>query len=179
MKSNEVVVKCKVLYESLLTPIASHNNDKKKYVATLAILKENPMWETIQAAVAEAYQNGLETIWNGVAPSFWHSPIGDGDGKRESNGRDYPSYYHGYNFIRVSSSEKYPPELVDADFNELEDKEVHAGMIGFAYITFFPYAVGVNKGVGASINSFMKTDDGEYLSVGRVSAREAFANIKK
>ena len=117
-------------------------------------------------------------LWKRL-PSGLHSPLIDADNGRPSDGSTYPEEFKNHWILQVTSSLDYPPELVNEDCEPLEDGEMYGGCYGFASVSFYAYSVGVNKGVGCSINSFMKTRDGERITAGRPTAKEAFKNIMK
>ena len=180
MNFDVTIGKVRIVYDHLLKPMKPKNaNFKERYSASFLIPKENKeQVDEIVKAINAATQDGINQLWKNL-PSGLHTPLIDADNGRPSDGSSYPEEFHGHWLLQGASSIDYPPELVDKDFMPLDASELYSGCYGYVSVSFYAYSVGVNKGVGCSINSFMKTEDGEKMGGGRPTAKEAFKNIKK
>jgi hypothetical protein len=66
--------------------------------------------------------------------------------------------------------------VVDSELNPIIDAdEFYSGCYGRASIEFYPYQVGVAKGIACGLGNIQKLEDGERLGGGGVSAAADFA----
>ena len=106
----------------------------------------------------------------GEDPKKWPKnlkcPLRDGDEERDN--AEYENAYF------MNGGNKNKPGLVDRQAQPIMDPaEFYSGCYARASLSFYPYDVKGNKGVGTGLNNLMKWDDGERLD-GSVSAEDDF-----
>jgi len=121
--------------------------------------------------VAQAIINAASRKF-GTDPKKWPKtlkcPIRDGDEERE--GKEYA------NSVFMNAGNKSAPGVIDKNGMALTGSdEFYSGAYGRASISFFPFDVKGNKGVGAGLNNILKMRDGERMD-GAVSAEDDFAD---
>jgi len=78
-------------------------------------------------------------------------------------------------FLNANSTQK--PGIVDKDLVEILDPdEVYSGCYGRASISFYPFNVNGNRGVGVGLNNIQKLSEGERLGGSRASAEDDFSD---
>jgi hypothetical protein len=142
-----------------------------KYNIKLVIPQKDKV--TYAAFTAAIEQASLKGGQGGKAPKKFSSPIHDGD---ETDTDKYPENENSW-IINAKSNTK--PAIVDRDFNDILDpEEIYSGCFGRACINFYWYDAGVNKGVGAGLNSLMKLSDGEPLGGGHSDPKADFGDVE-
>lgn len=157
--TNEV----RLAYLSWFEPKAFEEKDEPKYRATLLIPKEDK--DTIKAikqALKQAQDEGLPK-WGGSVPKKdFFIPLRDGDEDAPENSGDE---FKGCYFCNAKTS--YKPAVVDRQKDEITDPDVFfSGCYGRASITFYPFSVGKNKGIGVILNALQYTSKGDPLGGG-------------
>lgn len=139
---------------------------EKKYSAALLIPKKDKRTiAACEAAIKEAFESG-KAKFGGKLPPKWKSPLRDGDEERPED-----EVYAGHMFVNANSTNR--PGLIDADKNEIMDKEeFYSGCYGRASVNFYPFNVSGNKGVACGLNGIMKLEDGERLGGGGFDASD-------
>lgn len=105
------------------------------------------------------------------------SPLRDGDAEKDeltedgsTKGEKYPERLGCY-FINARSSR--PVTVVDRHLAALDPDEVYGGCKGKISVTFYPYSVSGNHGIGAGLNGVQKIAEGEPLGSGGAPAVES------
>ncbi|MCM3589645.1 DUF2815 family protein [Brevibacillus borstelensis] len=171
-ETNVTTGEVRLSYVNLFTPRANQPGQEPKYSVTVLIPKSDVATkQRIDAAIANAINKGVQTVWAGARPPQPKVPIYDGDGVRP-NGEAFGPECKGHWVLTASS--KQQQQVVDANLNPIINQtEVYSGMYGRVNINFFPYNNSGNRGVGAGLGPVQKLRDGEPLG-GRVSAEQAF-----
>lgn len=110
-------------------------------------------------------------------------PLRDGDAEAgdltddgSTKGDKYPERL-GHYFLNARSTK--PVTVVDRSLNPIhESSEVYGGCKGVAHLTFYPYAVSGNSGIGVALNGVQKISDGEPFGGGRPSVESMFDMIE-
>lgn len=138
------------LFEARTMP----GSDKPKFSVSVLIPKtDTATIKAINDAVAKCAAENPDKI---KKKNFKH-PLRDGDTDRESE------EYAGHMFLSVSSKDK--PIVLDENKEVcINPREIYSGMYGRVSMNFFAYNHELGgAGVGAALNSVMKTADGEPL----------------
>lgn len=156
-------------YANLLTPRRPNEKADPKYSVVLLIPKNTADGKAtlakIKAAQDAAAEEGKAKLGGKIPPAGWRSMPkitdtlhdGDTDQDLESNPE-----YAGHWYISVSSSEAYPPNIVDRGLQKIMDaSEVYSGM--WARVSMVGYAFNTqgNKGVSFGLRNVQKTRDDE------------------
>ena len=149
----------------------SFNGGDEKFSVCLFINKEDKATiKKINEAVEAAIQEGISSKWNGKKPANLKLPLRDGDIDREDD-----EACAGMMFLNANSTQK--PGIVDKDLVEILDPdEVYSGCYGRASISFYPFNVNGNRGVGVGLNNIQKLSEGERLGGSRASAEDDFSD---
>ena len=135
----------------------------KSDTATVAALK---------AAIAES----VKDKWEGKRPAGLRNPLRDGDAPVADGAKELGPEYAGHYFISAKCSEDKPPQIVDAEGQDiLVGHEWGSGDFGRASITAFAYDMKVNKGVSFWLNNLQLLEKGEPLGGDRADAASDFA----
>ena len=161
--------KVRFCYAHVFEPVSMNDGDNPKYNISILIPKSDTKTiDKIKKAIEAAKQIGKAKIAdkNGKIPSTIKIPLRDGDEERS----DDPAYANCY-FVNASSTRK--PSIVDANLDQIIDKEeFYSGCYGRASINFYAFNV-QSKGIAAGLNNLQKLEDGERLEGGS-SAEEDF-----
>lgn len=161
--------KVRFCYTHVFEPVTMNDGDNPKYNISILIPKSDTKTiDKIKKAIEAAKQAGKAKIAdkNGKIPSTIKLPLRDGDEERS----DDPAYANCY-FVNASSTRK--PSIVDANLDQIIDKEeFYSGCYGRASINFYAFNV-QSKGIAAGLNNLQKLEDGERLEGGS-SAEEDF-----
>ena len=163
-------------YVHIWEPYAADAGQDPKYSVTLLIPKTDTATKAkIDAAIAAATADGVNSKWGGRMPATVFSPVYDGDGVRP-NGERFGAECAGH-WVFTASSKNTAPGVVDRNRNAILDKaQVYSGCYGRASITFFAYASPARKGIGCGLNHVQKLRDGDPLGGARITADQAFAD---
>lgn len=161
--------KVRFCYAHVFEPVTMNDGDNPKYNISILIPKSDTKTiDKIKKAIEAAKQAGKAKIAdkNGKIPSTIKLPLRDGDEERS----DDPAYANCY-FVNASSTRK--PSIVDANLDQIIDKEeFYSGCYGRASINFYAFNV-QSKGIAAGLNNLQKLEDGERLE-GGASAEDDF-----
>lgn len=109
------------------------------------------------------------------------SPLRDGDAEKDeltedgsTKGEKYPERLGCY-FINARSSR--PVTVVDRHLAALDPDEVYGGCKGKISVTFYPYSVSGNHGIGAGLNGVQKIAEGEPFGGGAPAVESMFEEI--
>lgn len=97
----------------------------------------------------------------------YESPIHDGD---ERDGEEFANCFY------LNASNKFPINVVDAQKNPLDPKDIYSGCYVNATLQFYPYKSSKN-GVGVSISALQKVRDGKHLGGGNPDTTDAFSKL--
>lgn len=155
-------------YAHVFEPTSVEEGGKKKYSVSIIIpKKDKKTLKAIEEAIQLAFEQGVTSKFGGKKPATWKNPLRDGDVDRPDD-----EAYEDSMFINASSDRK--PGIVDADVNEILDREeFYSGCYGRASVNFYPFNFSGSKGVAAGLQNLQKLDDGDRLS-GGASAAEDF-----
>jgi len=163
-----ITSKVRFSFVHVFTPKAVQEGGPAKYSVTILIPKDDKvLLRKIKKAIESAKALGIPK-WEGKIPKKLKTPLGDGD---EEEKEDYEGFADHY-YINCISGTK--PGVVDKNVEPiLSQDELYSGCFGRVSINFYPYNVGVNKGIAAGLNNVQKLSDGEHLG-GRVDAASDF-----
>lgn len=114
-------------------------------------------------------------------PKGWNKPWRDQAEKDKENEDATSTQYDGFVSGRLfmNASTEIQPEVVDHAVKPiLNARDVYSGCYMIAHITLFWYEKKGNKGIGVSLNTVQKVDDGEPLGGGVVKAASVFSPVK-
>lgn len=155
-------------YVHIFEPYAFDSSpDRPQYSMAVLIDKEDKATlGKVRNAIRAAVEEGKESRWKGKKPNLWN-PLRDGDEERP----DQPEYA-GKMFLNAKSKNR--PGVVDRNLQEILDaQEVYSGCYGRVSLSFFPFAVSGNYGVGVGLNNVQKLADGEPLG-GKTNPEDDF-----
>lgn len=171
MSSTKVVTgKVRFSYAHVFEPTSMNEGEDKKYSTAILIPKKDKKTvAAIEAAVNAAKEEGKSKKFGGKIPAMLKLPLRDGDEEKPDD-----EVYKGMWFLNASSKKR--PGVVDADRNEIMDKdEFYSGCYGRASLNFFAFA-GKAKGIAVGLNGVQKLEEGENLSGGSFNADEDFGD---
>lgn len=164
-----VIGKVRFSYVHVFTPHANEDGEEKYSASVLIPKSDKNSIRKVNAAI-DAAKELAKAKNGGKLPAKFKLPLRDGDEDRPDD-----KAYAGHYFLNANARTK--PGVVDKDLNPILDQdEFYSGCYGFVSITFFPFDVKGNRGIGCGLNNVMKTKDGEPLG-GRVSAETDFGGI--
>lgn len=171
MASTKVVTgKVRFSYANIFKSRSYNGGDEKFSVCLLINKEDKATIKKINEAVEAAIQEGISSKWNGKKPANLKLPLRDGDIDREDD-----EACAGMMFLNANSTQK--PGIVDKDLMEILDPdEVYSGCYGRASISFYPFNVNGNRGVGVGLNNIQKLSEGERLGGSRASAEDDFSD---
>lgn len=171
MASTKVVTgKVRFSYVNIFKSRSYNGGDEKFSVCLLIDKEDKKTLKKINEAIEAAIQEGISSKWNGKKPANLKLPLRDGDIDREDD-----EACAGMMFLNANSTQK--PGIVDKDLVEILDPdEVHSGCYGRASISFYPFNVNGNRGVGVGLNNIQKLSEGERLGGFRASAEDDFSD---
>lgn len=171
-KSQVVTGKVRVSYVNIFNARSFQEGQEAKYSLTILIdKKDKATLKKINAAIEEAKQKGKTNKWGGKIPNGLWNPLRDGDEERADEAPEYA----GKMFMNCKNSRK--PGIVDENCNEILDaSEVYSGCYGRVGLDFFPFNSSGNKGIGVSLNTVQKLEDGECLGGDVANAESDFGD---
>ena len=171
MASTKVVTgKVRFSYVNIFKSRSYNGGDEKFSVCLLIDKEDKKTLKKINEAIEAAIQEGISSKWNGKKPANLKLPLRDGDIDREDD-----EACAGMMFLNANSTQK--PGIVDKDLMEILDPdEVYSGCYGRASISFYPFNVNGNRGVGVGLNNIQKLSEGERLGGSRASAEDDFSD---
>lgn len=138
------------------------DNLADKYSARLLIPKDTPQLEDIKAAIHEAVEFGKTAKWAGKLPKgfTYGSVLKDGDAGDEPQPEEQGC------FVLNARSNAQPKCYVRDEFTGAlvqcsDPDKFYGGCYVHANVSFFPFASGVNNGVGVALNMLLFFKDGE------------------
>jgi len=162
--------KVRFSYAHVWEPSSFEEGQEKKYSVTLLISKKDKKTlAVINAAIEAAKKEYKERAGVEYNPKTMWFPLRDGDEDKPDN-----EEYEGCYYLVAKNTRK--PQIVDADRDEILDKEeFYSGCYGRAIVTFFPYYK-KGKGIAASLGNLQKLEDGERLGAEATKAEDDFAD---
>lgn len=162
----------RISYEHLLKAYAAQAGQEEKFSVTVLLPKSDfATKQKIDAAIAQATQEGITGKWNGVRPPQIPTPIWDGDGVRQ-NGEAFGPECKGCWVFTASTKQR--PEVVDQNCQAIiSASDIYSGMYARVSINFFAYFSAGKKGIGCGLSNVQKLGDGEPLG-SRTSAADDF-----
>jgi len=177
--SKVITGKVRFSYVALLNPRNDLNGNSKYSVTALLPKSDIQTKQAIEAAIAQAIEEGRNGKWNGVVPPVVPTPIHDGDGVKDS-GEPYGDECKGCWVFTASTNAdptKPRPEIVGPDLQPIMSAtEVYSGMYGRLSVNFAPYFSAGKRGIGCYLNNVQKLEDGEPLAGTKASASEDFGS---
>ena len=175
--SKVITGKVRFSYAALLNPRNDLNGNSKYSVTALLPKSDINTKQAIDAAIAQAIEEGRNGKWNGVVPPVVPTPIHDGDGVKDS-GEPYGDECKGC-WVFTASTNADPtrprPEIVGPDLQPIMSAtEVYSGMYGRLSVNFAPYFSAGKRGIGCYLNNVQKLEDGAPLGGSKASASEDF-----
>ena len=171
--SKVITGKVRFSYVALLNPRNDLNGNSKYSVTALLPKSDIQTKQAIDAAIAQAIEEGRNGKWNGVVPPVVPTPIHDGDGVR-LDGSPFGEECRGCWVFTASTNAdptKPRPEIVGPDL-----QPIMSGMYGRLSVNFAPYFSAGKKGIGCYLNNVQKLEDGEPLAGTKASASEDFGS---
>lgn len=146
----------------------AEGNDKKYSVSAIIPKGDKETIAEINAAIDEAYTQGVAKAWKGTKPNRksvnFKNPLKDGDTERP----DDPVYAESY-FIGANSKTKVP--TLNRLKEPIDPTEVYSGCYALVSVNFYAFSQGSN-GIAAGLNAVLKYADGEKLSGGNSGERD-------
>ena len=177
--SKVITGKVRFSYAALLNPRNDLNGNSKYSVTALLPKSDIQTKQAIDAAIAQAIEEGRNGKWNGVVPPVVPTPIHDGDGVKDS-GEPYGDECRGCWVFTASTNAdptKPRPEIVGPDLQPIMSAtEIYSGMYGRLSVNFAPYFSAGKRGIGCYLNNVQKLEDGEPLAGTKASASEDFGS---
>ena len=177
--SKVITGKVRFSYVALLNPRNDLNGNSKYSVTALLPKSDIQTKQAIDAAIAQAIEEGRNGKWNGVVPPVVPTPIHDGDGVR-LDGSPFGEECRGCWVFTASTNAdptKPRPEIVGPDLQPIMSAtEVYSGMYGRLSVNFAPYFSAGKRGIGCYLNNVQKLEDGEPLAGTKASASEDFGS---
>ena len=175
--SKVITGKVRFSYVALLNPRNDLNGNSKYSVTALLPKSDIQTKQAIDAAIAQAIEEGRNGKWNGLVPPVVPTPIHDGDGVR-TDGSPFGEECRGCWVFTASTNAdptKPRPEIVGPDLQPIMSAtEIYSGMYGRLSMTFAPYFSAGKKGIGCYLNNVQKLEDGAPLAGTKASASEDF-----
>ena len=171
LQANEVITgKVRFSFCNLLRPRAMQPGQDEKYSTTILVPKSDVGTKMrIDAAIEAAKQIGKDKVFNGIIPPIVASVVYDGDGVRPSDGMTFGNECKGHWVFTATN--KNAPVLIDLARNPILDgTQIYSGMFGRVGVRFFAYNNSGKKGVGCSLDTVQKLEDGEPLGGSRIGA---------
>lgn len=171
-KSQVVTGKVRLSYVNIFNARRFQEGQEAKYSLTILIdKKDKATLNKIKKAIEEAKQKGKTEKWGGKIPGNLWIPLRDGDDERAEEAPEY----EGMMFMNCKNSRK--PGIVDENCNEILDAtEVYSGCYGRVGLDFFAFNSNGNKGIGVSLNTVQKLEDGECLGGAMADAESDFGD---
>lgn len=165
-------------YANLFKPVDRNNTGRAKYSLTVLMPKDNKqLMATLNQAIEQAKQEGLQDKFNGSLPPNLKTTIHDGDGVRQ-DGKPYGEECHGHLVMTCTTGEEYPPQVIAGkDRHPAMPDEVKSGDYGYVSVNFAPYDNSGSKGIGSYLNNVYKTKSGKPLGTPRSTANDDFGNL--
>lgn len=157
-------------YAFVHEPKETPNGEMKYQICMIFKKADLKAWKPVIQALANACAKkfGADTAkW----PKNLKCPMRDGDEERDGD------EYEGSIFMNSGSKNK--PGIVDRQLNPIMSaEEFYSGCYARASVTFYPYDVKGNKGVGTGLNNLLFWEDGTRLD-GSSTAENDFAEFKE
>jgi hypothetical protein len=172
-KTKVVTGKVRLSYLHVFTPYAFQPGSTEKYSVVILIPKTDKVTVGKIKQAIQAAKDQMREKNNGKLPAKLDADrLHDGD-EPDENGEQRGAEYKGHWYVNASS--KTRPGVVDINLNPITDQEeIYSGCYGRVSITFYPFDMTVNKGIGCGLNNVQKICDGEPLG-GRTSPETDFA----
>ena len=163
--------KVRLSFSNLFEPRKNDDGTTGRYDCCLLIDKDDKdTINCINKAIENAKAKGVADKWGGKIPKNFQIPLHDGDEKEDDQ---YSEQFVGNMFINPKSKSR--PGIVDKHGARIIDaEEIYSGCWVVAALSFFPYDMNGNRGVGVGIDNVMKLADGDSLA-GKPSAESDFA----
>jgi hypothetical protein len=152
-------------YANIFGPKSVEGGEPKYSVSLIIPKKDKQMVEVIEEAINNAKEIG-KSKWGGKVPANLKMPLRDGDDDRPDDEAYEDSYF-------VNASSKSAPKVVGTEKDkktgkaiELGSDDVYSGCYCRVSVNFYPFNVGVNRGIACGLNAIQKIEDGEPLSGG-------------
>jgi len=157
-------------YPHLFQARSIQAGDEPKFSAAFLIPKNNPAIPAIQAAIE--VEKG--TKWGASVPPSVGSTLYDGDTNPKYN---TDPNNHGHYVLNTSSKADRKPKVVDQNVaNIIDTSRIYAGCYVNAEVDFYPYDMGVSKGIACGLLAVQLVAEGERLD-GHPEAGTSFAPI--
>lgn len=172
--------KVRLSYAHLFKPYAANAGQEEKYSCTILVPKHDVATKAkIDAAINAAIEKGITGKWAGVKPPRPSTPIHDGDSTRPSDGAEYGPECKGHWVFTAYANADFAPGIIDAMKHPiLNQSEIYSGIYARVSVTFYPYATGGKKGIGAGLNNVQKLADGEPLAASAIRAEDEFDAVQ-
>lgn len=171
-----ITPKCRLSFPKLFEPVSYENNPDlpKSYQCDL-IFEEDDL--SVQGkgktratpSLKKAVHNAKVDQWGEDKkkwPNFNYPTFKKGNESTNSEGQIYAGYEDKI-FVTAKSGEKFPPRIVNAANEPIEDQsEIYGGCWVRAILIARPYKVGRNEGVRFILKKIMKVEDGERFGGG-------------
>ena len=162
---------CRLSYANVWSPKSVMGNDPKYSVSVIIPKSDTATVAKIKAAIAAAYEEGkgkLQGNSKSAPPlSALKVPLRDGDVDRP----DDEAYKNAY-FVNANSTQ--PPGIVDKNRETILDhEEIYSGVYARVQLSFYAFALDVNKGIACGLQNIQKIKDGEPFS-SRQKPEDAF-----
>lgn len=163
--------------QNLFEARAAEEGGNPKYGCTLLIPKSdtatlNALQKAILDACVAASWGDEAKVTTMIKNGAIKLPVLDGDGPQgvsKKTGERHPGY-EGHFFVRTSSGENFPPQVVDENVQRIASNDptrLKSGDYGYAVVNAFTWEhPKTGKGVTFNIGAFQKIKNGEALGGG-------------
>ena len=156
-------------YAFVHEPKETQSGDMKYQICMIFKKADLAEWKAVAQAICNAAAKKFGEDIN-KWPKNLKCPMRDGDEDRDG------AEYEGAIFMNGGTKNK--PGLVDRVLNPIMSRdEFYSGCYARASLTFYPYDVKGNKGVGTGLNNLIFWEEGDRLD-GSVKAEDDFADWK-
>ncbi len=156
-------------YAFVFEPRETQSGDMKYSICLLFKKDKIADWKPVVQAIANAAAKKFGEDIN-KWPKTLKCPMRDGDEERD--GKEYEGS------IFLNAGNKNKPNIVDRALDPImSTEEFYSGCYARASLSFYPFDIKGNKGVGSGLNNLLFWEDGDRLD-GAVAAEDDFAEFK-
>jgi hypothetical protein len=139
------------------------DDGKPEFSVTMLISKKDPKMKLLREKMRNAMTEkfGKEEKW----PKNWWNPIRDGDEEKPDQ-----EAYAGHYFVKAKAKEDKRPQVLGADGDALDPRQVYPGCYCKASLIAYAYEFAGKKGAGFALKGVQFVKDGERLDNADVSS---------
>lgn len=166
----KVIIPCRFSYLHCFRPQSINGGESKYSICAIIPNSDIKTLSDINNAIELAKKDAISKYGNEVLDKI-KNPLRCGDFDFPENEVFIGSYF-------INATSKDAPQVVDAKVQPIVNEEdVYSGCYGRISVTFYPYNVNGNIGIGAGLGNIQKIRDGEPLFK-RANAEDEFDVIE-